>query len=72
MNYNINEKKIELIHDHFKKELKIGSDLENVYRSKQEIKRLKREKTRLKMIIRFSHPSDRDQYKELLNQLNTK
>ena len=69
MNYNIDQSKVNLIHEHFSKELKIGTDTENVFKSVNDTKRLKKEISRLKAIIRALHPDDRSEYKSLLKQL---
>ena len=70
MNTNIDNVQIERITNHFKKVLNIQeTTAENVYYSLEDTKRLKREISRLKLIIRTLNPNETKEIKILLKDL---
>jgi hypothetical protein len=70
MNTNIDNVQIERITNHFKKVLNIQeTTAENVYYSLEDTKRLKKEISRLKLIIRTLNPNETKEIKLLLADL---
>ena len=72
MNYNINQTKIDLIHNHFRSALNLSDCDENILITKKDKLRLRIEKTRLKAIIRNCSTEDKSDYEKLLQELNLK
>ena len=69
----INNEIIETIENHFRNKLNLfGVKNENIYFSKEDIKRLKAERSRLKEILRIVGTEDSEIYERLLNQVERK
>lgn len=74
MSYIINQESVNKIHEHFRKRILKDHDptIENEYISKEQIKKIKAEISRLKIILRECQPEKQEFYQEMIGILKAK
>jgi hypothetical protein len=74
MGYLINQEIVDKIHSHFRSKILSGpgSDVENIYITPEQKKKIKNEISRLKLIIRECQPIDVSFYEDMISFLQSK